>query len=613
MFNYLFENRNSTVTHLLKLGDCLGRSLRENIELFSIDGEKKEVAFLTESSKVITGTYTTDNDISLNNLKVQEADIFTDNKVFNKYVNQKVSTFVGNINSTNYRHAEDSFSDILSLWENRLKFENVKKRLDEKSEVFTDSQEIISTSEFQRFLEIMPQFVYFLQEEKENILHVKEIENAVKLSNAVSKAFNFPKISYETLQEDEAYTISQGINKSIYELICKQELVTKELLESKKNFEEVWATNPKIRNLAALVFDAEEEEVLETLVEAIMDVPYLALATKKQLYESLDNALGLIEYSSLSPKKIKEYASTLFEMKKPLKKIIITLLNEKYGINVSNLKETASFKSLANTQAVIFESLYQVSPKGSVVKETLGSLVKLFKNKSGVEVIDVNDLLQECFVECEYNSYCENYSIVENLSFDNILGDEYTPTELLERAKKSAKKAAKKKSPDGEEGELLLGKKKAADDDQSNNRNLAKDAATAQGHEKDPENDRGEEDDTHKLAQDPDGGHDCAEVHPDVSHEKWNESKKKSKKKTGDDEMKEEAEVAEKDAPEAEETSDEVETEFPEQGEAGEESQEMSKEDFLDTLKDFEELLKDISPEEEEEEVAEEETDEEEA
>jgi len=52
MFNYLFENRNSTVTHLLKLGDCLGRSLRENVELFSIDGEKKEVAFLTEAVRL---------------------------------------------------------------------------------------------------------------------------------------------------------------------------------------------------------------------------------------------------------------------------------------------------------------------------------------------------------------------------------------------------------------------------------------------------------------------------------------------------------------------------------------------------------------------------------
>ena len=43
MFDHLFENRNSTVTNLLKLADCLGRSLRENIELFSIDSEAKKL------------------------------------------------------------------------------------------------------------------------------------------------------------------------------------------------------------------------------------------------------------------------------------------------------------------------------------------------------------------------------------------------------------------------------------------------------------------------------------------------------------------------------------------------------------------------------------------
>ena len=57
MFDHLFENRNTTVTHLLKLGDCLGRSLRENIELFSIESEDKKVAYLTETGKVISGVF----------------------------------------------------------------------------------------------------------------------------------------------------------------------------------------------------------------------------------------------------------------------------------------------------------------------------------------------------------------------------------------------------------------------------------------------------------------------------------------------------------------------------------------------------------------------------
>ena len=181
MFDHLFENRNSTVTHLLKLGDCLGRSLRENVELFSIDGEKKIVAFLTESGKVITGVYIVDEDIALDNLKVKEVDIFTDNEVFDTYVNDRVSTFVGNINSTNYGSAEDSFTDILSLWESRLKFENVKKRLTEKSEVFTESQDIVATPEFQRFLEVMPQFTSF----------TKYLKVLIKISTNLSVSKNW--------------------------------------------------------------------------------------------------------------------------------------------------------------------------------------------------------------------------------------------------------------------------------------------------------------------------------------------------------------------------------------------------------------------------------------
>ena len=571
MFDHLFENRNSTVTHLLKLGDCLGRSLRENVELFSIDAEKKEVAFLTENGKVISGNYDLDNDIILENLQVRDVKVFSDNETFDSFVDDKVSNFVGNLNSSNYKDAEGSFSDILSLWENRLKFENVKKRLDEKVEIFNTSQDILSTPEFQRFVEVLPQFTDFLSENKETINSVKEVENAVKLSNSVAKAFNFPRINYETLEEDGSYKISQGINKNIYELICKQELVTKELLESKKNFEEVWATNPKIRNLAGLIFEGSEEDMLESLVEAIIEVPFLALATKKQLAESMDNALGLVEYTSISEKKIKAFASVLFEMKKPIKKIIITLLNEKYGINVLNLKETASFKSLANTQVVIFESLYRLAPKGSVIKDTLADLTKLLKSKNGVEVIDVNDLLQECFSMCEYGTFCEDYNIVDTLSFDTILESEYTPQELLEKAKTKKKK----KKVSGEEGDadefededeadddgdekLLLDKDKEGDDQGSPDVDPKKEKAKAKKAEKHPESDRHPEDDSVTLAK----------------------KKNPGKVKEGADEPEE----AEAEAPPQE-------TQADQDPEGAEEDQSVSKEDFLSSLKDMEDLM----------------------
>ena len=55
MFDGLFDNRNRTVSNLIKLGDYLGRSLRENVSIFKIDTEDRSVCFITESNKVIVG------------------------------------------------------------------------------------------------------------------------------------------------------------------------------------------------------------------------------------------------------------------------------------------------------------------------------------------------------------------------------------------------------------------------------------------------------------------------------------------------------------------------------------------------------------------------------
>jgi hypothetical protein len=562
MFDHLFENRNKTITNLIKLSDCLGRSLRENVELFAIDSEKSEVAFLTEGGKVITGTYTLDNNIVLDSIRIQEIEIFTDNNIFETYVDEKVSKFVGNLNSDNYRDADESFNDILSLWENRLKFDNVRKKLEEKVSVFSEAQHILSTPPFQRFLEVMPQFLTFLEEEKEDIINIKEIENAIKLSNSVSKAFNTPKMSIDDL-EKSSYTISRGINESIYEMLCRQELVKKELLESKKSFEVIWATNTKIRNLASLLYEDSEVTVLEALVEAVVDVPYLALSTKKQLVGSLDSALGLADHEAIPTKDIKEFASRLFDMKKPLKKTIISLLNEKYGINIQNLQDTATFTSLATTQTVIFESLARLAPKGSIIKTTLSEMGKMLKGKNGVEVIDINDILQDAFDSCNYSDFCEDFTLVEGVSFDSILDEGFTAAQLVEKAKEKLllDKNKKKADPDTvDKGEDLTPEQQ-------------KEKSDAEKHEAHPDNDTEEEDDSVAAAE---------RNTPPVP---------KARKA-----------VKEDSTPESEDE--------PASSEADEEPSKapLSKDDFLDALKDLDELMAGISPDEEDEEAEEDET-----
>lgn len=575
MFDHLFENRNTTVTNLLKLGDCLGRSLRENVELFSIDSEAQKVAFLTESGKVISGTYDCREDLAFNNITIQDSEIFSDNEVFDSFVDRKVSYFVGDLNEDRYGDADNSFNELLSLWENRLKFQNVKKRLDEKAAVFGDSQSIVETEEFQRFLEVMPQIVDFLEENRDQIEKVQEVENSIKLSNSVSRAFNFPRLSFEDLQESASYRVAKGVNKSVYDLICKQELVKKELLESKKNFEDVWATNSKIRQLASLIFEDCDETVLESLVEAVVDVPYLALTTKRQLMESLTNAFSLTDHNAISTKDIKEFSSKIYEMKKPLKGVILNLLNEKYGINVQNLKETATFSSLANTQVVIFEALSRLAPKGSIIKGTLSEVASLLKKKNGVEVIDVNDVLQECFETCGYTKFCEDFTLVESLSFEDILDENTNVEELLEKAKEKMLYDRAKKKEDENLGDTQKKQKKDAEKD-----------------EKSQDSEADMEDDSVQKAQEASAEFSKpAEFSPDGGDSDGDKKQEQKKKK-----VKEEAEDAV--VPEAPE-------ETPEQ-EPQEKPEPMSKDDFVKALKDMDDLLKGMADEPEEKESDEE-------
>ena len=573
MFDHLFENRNTTVTNLIKLGDCLGRSLRENLEIFSIDSETKNVAYLTESGRVIRGKYTFGSDIVLEDVKIQDSDIFTDNKTFDSHVNEKVSYFVGELNSNNYNEADTDFNGILSLWENRLKFESVKKRLEEKASVFSDNQTIINTPEFQRFIEVAPQFTEFLTENKDTITNVKEIENAIKLSNSVSTAFNFPKISYEKLEEDKSYTISRGVEKSVYELICKQELVKKELLESKKGFEDVWATHSSMRNVASHIFNGDDDVILESLITAIMDIPYLALTTKKQLFESVSNSMSIGDASPISTKEVKTYVSKLFEMKKPLKQIVINLLNEKYGINVQNLKETATFESLANTQMVIFEALSRLAPKGTVIKENLSELSSMLKKKNGVEVIDVNEILQGCFEACGYDIFCNDFTLVEEFTFDQILSESSNFAELLEKTQAKLLLDKKKKKK----------KKKGSDEEDENGEENGEENGDENGDEKFTANKKDHLSPEQAKKDKETEGHEKTEP---ACHNDHEDDAIRARENKGQY-VKEGAEGAE--APEATEAP---QMDQPDQEEAPMEAPPITKEDFLKTLEDMSDLLK---------------------
>ena len=434
MLGYMFENRNSTLKSAIKIADCLGRSLRENVQLFSLDPESDKATFITESGFVVDGNYSLEKGkLSLKNIQVQNSDIFVDNDHFNTFVSSKIKTFVSNIHEADYANAGGSFDEILDLWDTRLRFNEVKKRLEEKAHAFSNTQEIINTPEIQKFLEIAPQIISWLHESKDQISSVLEIKNAVKLSNSVSKAFDIPKISVDKLNEDKEIVFNDKNSKSIYDIICRQELVAKELRESKQNFDVVWANNKNINALATLLYSGDKEKVSQVLSEALSDVPYLALATKKQLLETFVKTLQLENspYVDFSEKDLKSFASIIFEMKKPVKSLLIKTINEKYGVNIQNLKEVPSFRGLVEAQIVIFESLSRLAPRSSIIKDVLGQVSKTLKEKSGVEAIDVNDILQAIFDKSGYTYLCEDYSITDKINLKDMFENDLSPSEIV--------------------------------------------------------------------------------------------------------------------------------------------------------------------------------------
>jgi hypothetical protein len=401
MFSKLFEERDKTVSLLVKLGDCIGRSLRENTTLFSIESQTSRVTYLTESNQVISGIYKLDADVTLSDIQIQDAEVFEDGEIFDGFVDKKIHSFVENIHYDEFSDAHDSFSDILSLWENRLKISTLQKNLQEKAYSLSDIDKIVVSEEFQKLVEVTPQLVEFLNENYNKVSSVPEIKNAVNLSNAVAQAFNFPRITYQELAENNSYVLKEGRESSIYEMICRQELVKKELVESKKNFDVIWATNASVRKLSGMIFE-NDEKVVEALAEALREVPYLALASKKSLFETFNNCLSHSDGIGVSEKDIQAFSSKIFEIKKEAKEMFITAINEKYGVNIQNIQEPASFKSLANTQVVIFEALSRLAPRGSVLKQVLSEMGSFLKGKSGVECIDVNTYLFEIFTEGGY-------------------------------------------------------------------------------------------------------------------------------------------------------------------------------------------------------------------
>jgi len=414
----IFESRNKKISNLIQLGDYLGYSIRENVQLFSVDGTEDKVTYLTENKKIISGNYLIrNNSYILENITIEDSDIFTDDKRFDNKVKNQVSIFLEGLYNDDYTNANSTFSDVVDILTSRTHYQSISEKLEKKASVFNKTQNILESEEFERFVEVLPELVGFLTENKDQITsQVPEIINSLKLSEAVSNSFNVPLVSVDSLKENGRFEFIDNSQKSIYEMICKQELVKKEILEAKEAFDLVWASEPVINNLASKIFSSDME-VEDALTETIKELPYMALLSKKKIFETLSRNLGH-STEHISEKELKAYSRVLFEMKKPAREQLTHLLSEKYGVNLQYLKESYSFKSLINTQVVLFEAISRIAPKNSVLKQTISEFSTFLKTKNGIQGVDINNIIQQVFQHANYSK--EEIPLMESFSFDEI-------------------------------------------------------------------------------------------------------------------------------------------------------------------------------------------------
>jgi hypothetical protein len=419
MLTNLIENRGKEFSNLIKIGDYLARTLRENVEMFGV--ENGVVTYLTESGNVISGEYSFKPVLKLSKIQVEDASVLEDKKIYEESIGKRVTNMLSNLLESDYTEAEGSFDDILSLFEAKMSYERIKNRLQEKVDRFGEQTSIISTKEFGRLYEMKDKLTEFLKDNRESV-DSPGIQNGMKLAALVSTSFDLPRMDVNSLKEAKVFEVSTRGKVDLYEYLCRKELVQKEMLEAKSLFDKLWIDNQQIHELATMIFESDEEAVRHQVAQTITEIPYFALATKKQISEILQNALTLNE-TQVKNRDLNSFAGDVYRMKKPVKSFVIETLNEKYGIDIKKLTDVPTFRSLALTEAEILKALASKTPEGSVLERTLLDLAQILPSKDGAETIDLADFLIEMFAQAEYTESLNEASLMDYMDFSRVAED----------------------------------------------------------------------------------------------------------------------------------------------------------------------------------------------
>ena len=361
----LLENRNKNLTNLHKAADYLSRSLRENFKVFNVDSKEKEVQFLSENQNIITCNYNVKGSvIMLENLKTDTVDTYLSVGRIDGIVSEGISNFVSDLRESRFDKADTSFTDVLNLFESRNELDSLRFKFNKHSNSFSKNTTIVESGEFRKIQEAKEALKAFILENREVLMDNKDLKDSAGIVNAMSSVFSSDvNLTLENVNNAKKLEIDLKDGNNLYEMVCRQELMRQELIESKENFSGVWATNQAIQELASCIF-SDDKTLVETMEKVIEEVPYFSFATKADLNETLTSIYEVNSTDTILKKDVKEFVSKIYETKKPVKEELINLLSEKYGVNVANLKFVPTFSNLSKTHSVFFEVLSMCMEEG---------------------------------------------------------------------------------------------------------------------------------------------------------------------------------------------------------------------------------------------------------
>tara|TARA_R110000851_G_scaffold185448_6_gene334737 strand:- start:641 stop:2545 length:1905 start_codon:yes stop_codon:yes gene_type:complete len=583
----LFETRDKSLTKINEAVDYLSRSTRENLAILKIDNEANSLSMVSESDNLVSCSFEKVNGtIRLFEFKTTQLDEVLSDEYMDNYTQSKVSDFVGMLRESKYEAATSSFEDLLTSFTNRSQANDYRAQVQKAKDSLDKNIFNTNNEKFQQIKELSES----IKKEINNLDELSmDIVNALKLNNAISKAYDLPKQDTQLMSE---MVVPSNSKSDLYQMICENELVRKEIINAKGNLSKAWHNNEFISELASCIYEGVGK-IEEKLIGVVEEIPYFALASKREIQEVLASTYDVINPGHVSTKDIKSFTSKIFELKKPVKEVIVEMLNAKYGININNLKMVPSFKTLAETQASLFNTLSEHLSEGGINQKMAKEFSSYMKNKSGVAVLDVSDFITDLFEGAEFDDEELNYFM--------------KPVNLTEAVKDmlSDKDDDEGEEKDGEDGAPSFKKLKAV-------AKKAKDLAVKMKGGKPEEEDKEGDDTEADLTKDEDGDGDVDKIDKKIGKEKKG-IKKAKKEKPGKDEKDEKFEKKLKEGVESLATQEEAEEGDPPLGdEASPDQPAISQEEIVDLATDLEELFQDIDFSKGQSMSAEEETEEEE-